>query len=238
MNEQDRDTIVRRNIETALRFLEGTHGGDPDVIDDTVDPGIVTHGFPGGFNPASRAEYRAFFETLERLWADMAFEIETVVADTRSRGRALHRRGHARQRRAGRAADRAPGALLRHGALPHEGRPHCRDLAPPGQPVGVRADRRHAGGGLSRRERAFGPAFLSLHGSAGSAFALVRFGTAAGSGGVPSLSQRRQAARSAKKSRISQRPRTIAKDNEKLSRVQMRGRVRLGDSGLEDHTPG
>lgn len=83
MNEQDRDTIVRRNIETVVRFLEGTHGGNLDVIDDTVDAGIVTHGFPGGFNPASRAEYRVFFETLERLWTDMAFEIETVVADTR-----------------------------------------------------------------------------------------------------------------------------------------------------------
>ncbi len=81
MSEQDRDRVTRRNIDTVLRFFEGTHGGNLDVIEETVDPDIVTHGFPGGFDPASLAEYRAFFEALERLWADMTFAIETVVAD-------------------------------------------------------------------------------------------------------------------------------------------------------------
>lgn len=81
MNEQDRDPIIRRNIDTVLRFFEGTHGGNLDVIDETVDADIVTHGFPGGFDPASRAEYRTFFETLERLWENMEFDIETIVAD-------------------------------------------------------------------------------------------------------------------------------------------------------------
>lgn len=81
MNEQDRDPIIRCNIDTVLRFFEGTHSGNLDVIDETVDPDIVTHGFPGGFDPASRVEYRAFFETVERLWPDMSFDIETMVAD-------------------------------------------------------------------------------------------------------------------------------------------------------------
>lgn len=81
MQEQNRDAIVRRNIDTVLRFFEGTHSGRLDVIDETVDAGIVTHGFPGGFDPASRADYRAFFEGLEQLWPDMEFDIGTVVAD-------------------------------------------------------------------------------------------------------------------------------------------------------------
>lgn len=76
-----RDQIIERNAANVRRFLEHTHGGRFDVIDELVDANIITHGFPCGTNPASRAEYRAFFENLDELWADMVFELHALVAN-------------------------------------------------------------------------------------------------------------------------------------------------------------
>ena len=73
--------MTKRNAANVRRFLEHTHSGRFDVIDELVDPHIVTHGFPCGTDPSSRAEYRAFFVDLDELWADMAFELHALVAD-------------------------------------------------------------------------------------------------------------------------------------------------------------
>lgn len=73
--------IARRNEAVVRRFLAGTHGGDLAVIDETVSPDIVTHGFPGGTDPDSRESYRAFFEDFGRAFSNMAFEVQHLVAD-------------------------------------------------------------------------------------------------------------------------------------------------------------
>ena len=75
------ETIVRRNAACVRRFLDATHRGELDVIDELVDAAIVTHGFPCAKSPASRAEYRAFFEHLADQWADMRFDLHALVAD-------------------------------------------------------------------------------------------------------------------------------------------------------------
>ena len=72
---------IRRNAANVRRFLDHTHSGRFDVIDELVEPDIVTPGFPCGSDPASRAEYKAFFAALEQLWADMSFELHALVAD-------------------------------------------------------------------------------------------------------------------------------------------------------------
>lgn len=73
--------LIECNAANVRRFLEHTHSGRFDVIDELVDENIVTHGFPGGSNPASREEYKAFFEWLDALWADMVFDLHALVAD-------------------------------------------------------------------------------------------------------------------------------------------------------------
>ncbi|MFN3513486.1 MAG: ester cyclase [Phenylobacterium sp.] len=75
--------IVRRNEAAVRRFLAGTHGGDLSVIEQTVSPTIVTHGFPGGADPDSLDSYRAFFETFGLAFSNMAFEVHSLVADER-----------------------------------------------------------------------------------------------------------------------------------------------------------
>ena len=75
------ESIVQRNADNVRRFLDATHRGELGVIDELVDPAIVTHGFPCAKSPASRAEYRAFFVDLAKQWADMGFELHALVAD-------------------------------------------------------------------------------------------------------------------------------------------------------------
>lgn len=82
MNTQTSVREAERNREAVREFLEGTHGGRWIVVDERVDPTIVTHGFPGA-NPASREDYRAFFAALDSAFPDMAFSLETIVAEPR-----------------------------------------------------------------------------------------------------------------------------------------------------------
>lgn len=69
------------NRSLVLRFLDETHAGRLDVIDELVAEGIVTHGFPGGSSPASREEYRQFFTDFGTAFADMDYRSLAVVAD-------------------------------------------------------------------------------------------------------------------------------------------------------------
>jgi steroid delta-isomerase-like uncharacterized protein len=87
-------TQIDENKRNVLRFLEDTHSGRFDVIDDLVSPGIVTHGFPGE-NPDSLEAYRSFFRDLERAFPRMEFSIDHMVAEedrvaVRFRIRAVH----------------------------------------------------------------------------------------------------------------------------------------------------
>ena len=79
----DDNRVAARNRATVERFLAGTHSPDlaeVAVIDETVAPGIVCHGFPGG-DPYDRESYKAFFRTFRRAFADMSFEIDALVAN-------------------------------------------------------------------------------------------------------------------------------------------------------------
>ena len=71
------------NRRTVARFLAGTHGADLAqlaVIDETVSPGIVCHGFPGG-DPVDRESYKAFFRTFRQAFDAMVFKTYATVAD-------------------------------------------------------------------------------------------------------------------------------------------------------------
>ncbi|UEX79547.1 ester cyclase [Spiribacter halobius] len=70
-----------RNREVVTRFLDGTHGGDLDVIDATVAEGIVTHGFPGGRNPDSREAYKQFFREFGAAFSDMDYRTLAMLAE-------------------------------------------------------------------------------------------------------------------------------------------------------------
>ncbi|MGB8434171.1 MAG: ester cyclase [Burkholderiales bacterium] len=69
------------NKRNVLRFLEDTHSGRFDVIDELVAPEIRTHGFPGGRNPASRDEYKQFFARLDAAFPGMEMSIDAMVGD-------------------------------------------------------------------------------------------------------------------------------------------------------------
>jgi predicted ester cyclase len=73
-------TIITVNEATVRRFFDGTHNGDLDVIDTTVSPAIVTHGFPGGTNPSSHESYKQFFRDFAASFSDMSYEITDLVA--------------------------------------------------------------------------------------------------------------------------------------------------------------
>ncbi|XKE47027.1 ester cyclase [Halomonas organivorans] len=73
--------LAERNAANVRRFLHDTHEGRLEVVDELVDPGIVTHGFPGDQQPASREAYKAFFTELARTWSEMTFELHALVAD-------------------------------------------------------------------------------------------------------------------------------------------------------------
>ena len=76
-------SLIETNKAAVMRFFDGTHSGNLDVIVETVAENIVTHGFPGGFNPASHDEYRQFFVQFAAGFSDMSYEVLAVVADER-----------------------------------------------------------------------------------------------------------------------------------------------------------
>ena len=79
----DNRAIIERNKEVAARFLAGTHSADladVAIIDSTVSPEIVCHGFPGG-DPFDHESYKAFFRTFRRSFGDMAWTVDAIVAD-------------------------------------------------------------------------------------------------------------------------------------------------------------
>jgi predicted ester cyclase len=77
--------IIERNKATVTRFLEGTHSAnieDVAVIDETVVPNIVCHGFPGFPNGEffDRESYKAFFRIFRQSFSDMDFENVRTIA--------------------------------------------------------------------------------------------------------------------------------------------------------------
>ena len=79
------DTVIEANKTTVARFLAGTHSAnidDVEVIDDTVVPHIVCHGFPGFPNGEfrDRESYKAFFRTFRQSFSDMTFETLKTIA--------------------------------------------------------------------------------------------------------------------------------------------------------------
>lgn len=82
MNHQHNSVSTReRNKAVVTRFLEGTHGDHIDVIYETVSERIQTHGFPGGQNPASIEQYRAFFLAWQAAFPKMDFRIHSLLAE-------------------------------------------------------------------------------------------------------------------------------------------------------------
>jgi len=69
-----------RNRDTVIRFFDGTHSGNIDVIDETVSPNIVTHGFPG-HSPQSISEYKQFFRDFGAGFTNMAYRKLSVLAE-------------------------------------------------------------------------------------------------------------------------------------------------------------
>lgn len=75
--------LRERNIATVQFFLDGTHSpdlSDLKVIDTTVHPDIVCHGFPGG-DPHDRESYKDWFRTFRASFTDMDFQIQRLIAD-------------------------------------------------------------------------------------------------------------------------------------------------------------
>lgn len=81
------NTLIETNKATVARFLAGTHSpniDDVEVIDDTVVPHIVCHGFPGFPNGEfrDRESYKAFFRIFRQSFSDMTFEtLKTIAAE-------------------------------------------------------------------------------------------------------------------------------------------------------------
>ena len=79
------NTTIETNEATVARFLAGTHSADIDdveVIDDTVVPHIVCHGFPGFPDGEfrDRESYKAFFRIFRQSFSDMRFETLKTIA--------------------------------------------------------------------------------------------------------------------------------------------------------------
>lgn len=77
--------IVERNKATVAKFLAGTHSAnieDVEVIDETVVPHIVCHGFPGFPNGEfrDRESYKAFFRIFRESFSDMHFQTLKTIA--------------------------------------------------------------------------------------------------------------------------------------------------------------
>lgn len=76
--------MTSTSIATVERFLAGTHSpdiADLDVIDETVSPAILCHGFPGfpGGEFKGRENYKAFFRTFRESFSDMTFETLAIL---------------------------------------------------------------------------------------------------------------------------------------------------------------
>lgn len=74
---------IERNRTVVAEFLDGTHSGRFEVIEDTVAETIVTHGFPGG-NPDSRQSYRQWFLGFQAGFTVVGFDVPAMVADEES----------------------------------------------------------------------------------------------------------------------------------------------------------
>lgn len=77
--------MIDRNKATVMAFLDGTHSPDIEdvrVIDDTVVPDIVCHGFPGFPNGEffDRESYKAFFRVFRESFSDMHFTVHALIA--------------------------------------------------------------------------------------------------------------------------------------------------------------
>lgn len=78
-------SIIETNKATVARFLAGTHAANidaVDVIDETVVPHIVCHGFPGfpDGELRDRESYKAFFRIFRQSFSDMHFEATRTLA--------------------------------------------------------------------------------------------------------------------------------------------------------------
>ncbi|SON56729.1 putative ester cyclase [Hartmannibacter diazotrophicus] len=79
------NAIIRQNRETVARFLAGTHSAnieDVAVIDETVVPHIVCHGFPGFPDGEfrDRESYKTFFRVFRQSFSDMSFSTLKTIA--------------------------------------------------------------------------------------------------------------------------------------------------------------
>lgn len=79
------NTCIDINLTTVARFLAGTHSAridEVEVIDQTVVPHIVCHGFPGFPDGEfrDRESYKAFFRTFRRSFSHMDFETLKTLA--------------------------------------------------------------------------------------------------------------------------------------------------------------
>lgn len=72
--------VTEHNRATVAYFLDRTHSGHFDAVDETVAPGIVTHGFPC-HSPQSREEYKQFFEDFNAAFSNMEYRTLALVAD-------------------------------------------------------------------------------------------------------------------------------------------------------------
>lgn len=74
--------IIRINKDAVARFLAGTQSAnidDLDVIDDTVVPHVVCHGFPGG-ELRDRESFKAYFRTFQQSFSGVCFENLATIA--------------------------------------------------------------------------------------------------------------------------------------------------------------
>ena len=79
------NTTIDTNKATVARFLAGTHSDnidDVDIIDETVVPHIVCHGFPGfpDGELEGRESYKDFFRIFRQSFSDMTFETLKTLA--------------------------------------------------------------------------------------------------------------------------------------------------------------
>lgn len=79
------NTSIETNEATVRRFLAGTHSAnieDVVVIDDTVVPHIVCHGFPGFPDGefGGRENYKGFFRFFRQAFTDMEFVTHKMLA--------------------------------------------------------------------------------------------------------------------------------------------------------------
>lgn len=80
MNKTD---IIHLNRRVAEEFLNGTHSKnieDVAVIDHTVVPNVICHGFPGG-EPHDHESYKNFFRFFRQSFTDMDWSVHALVAD-------------------------------------------------------------------------------------------------------------------------------------------------------------